>query len=198
MAVFACFLDKKSLQDSCNVLILLKSYLYFSCRDHFIGIRCIYFNPPQVYNQPMSSVNRVTLLGNVGNDPEIKSFSDGNRVCNFSLATSERWKDKTSGERKEKTEWHRVSVTNQAIIGIIEQYVSKGSKLYIEGKLETRKWTDQSGVERYSTEVVIKPYKGDIVLLSGKSDDTPQSGHNQAKSNGYQQQPVDEGDEIPF
>lgn len=116
----------------------------------------------------MASVNSVTILGNVGKDPEIRSFPNGGRVANFSVATSERWKDKSSGEYKEKSEWHNVSVTNEALVGIVEKYVKKGSKVYLVGQLQTRKWTDNSGADKYSTEVVLKPFKGELVLLDSK------------------------------
>lgn len=115
------------------------------------------------------SVNKVILVGNLGQDPEIRSFQSGDKVANFSIATSENWKDKATGERKERTEWHRVSVTNQGLVKVVENYVKKGSKLYIEGKLETRKWTDSSGQEKYTTEVVLRPYAGELTMLDGRS-----------------------------
>ena len=115
------------------------------------------------------SVNKVILVGNLGKDPEIRSFQNGGRVASFSIATSESWKDKTSGERKEKTEWHRVSVVNDSLVGIVERYLKKGAKVYIEGQLETRKWTDKDGAEKYSTEVVLRPYRGELTMLDGKS-----------------------------
>lgn len=115
------------------------------------------------------SVNKVILVGNVGNEPEIRTFQNGGRVANLSLATSESWKDKNTGERKDKTEWHRVSVTNEGLIKVIENYVKKGSKLYIEGQLETRKWQDQSGQDKYSTEVVLRPYRGELTMLDSRS-----------------------------
>lgn len=114
------------------------------------------------------SVNKVILVGNVGKDPEVRSFQNGGRVANFSIATSESWKDKATGERKEKTEWHRISILNDNLINVVENYVKKGSKLYIEGQLETRKWTDQSGAEKYSTEVVLRPYRGELTLLDSR------------------------------
>ncbi len=114
------------------------------------------------------SMNRVTLVGNVGKDPESKSFSNGGKVVNFSIATSESWKDKQSGERKEKTEWHNVAVFQDGLVGIIEQYVKKGSKLLVEGKLQTRKWQDQSGADRYATEVVLQGPDARVLLLDGK------------------------------
>lgn len=114
------------------------------------------------------SVNKVILVGNVGKDPEIRSFQNGGRVASFSIATSESWKDKATGEKKDRTEWHRVSILNDNLVGVVENYVKKGSKLYIEGQLETRKWTDQSGVEKYSTEVVLRPYRGELTLLDSR------------------------------
>ncbi len=114
------------------------------------------------------SVNKVIIVGNLGKDPEIRSFQNGGRIASFSVATSESWKDKTSGERKEKTEWHRISVTNDALVGVIEKYVKKGSKVYIEGQLETRKWTDKDGHEKYTTEVVLRPYRGELTMLDSK------------------------------
>lgn len=116
------------------------------------------------------SVNRVTLIGNLGADPEVREFSNGGKVCNLRIATSENWKDKNTGEKKERTEWHTVAIFNEPLVRIAEQYLTKGSKVYIEGQLETRKWQDQSGNDRYSTEVVLRPYSGNIVMLGGKSD----------------------------
>lgn len=114
------------------------------------------------------SVNKVILVGNLGKDPEVRSMQTGDRVCNLTIATSESWKDRNSGERREKTEWHRVVIFNQALVGIAEQYLRKGSKIYIEGQLETRKWTDQSGVEKYTTEVVLRPYRGELNMLDSR------------------------------
>lgn len=142
----------------------------------------------------MSSVNKVILIGNLGADPEIKEFQSGDKVANLSLATSETWKDKTSGERKEKTEWHRVSVFNQGLIKVIESYLKKGSKIYIEGQLETRSW-EQDGVKKYSTEVVLRPYRSELVMLDKKPDG--QSEHDKAKANAYQPE-TDIESEIPF
>lgn len=115
------------------------------------------------------SVNKVILIGNLGQDPEFRSFQNGDRVASFSVATSESWKDKATGEKKERTEWHRVSVLNQGLVKIVESYVKKGSKLYIEGQLETRKWQDKDGQDRYTTEVVLRPFRGELTLLDGKS-----------------------------
>ena len=113
------------------------------------------------------SVNKVILVGNLGKDPEIRSFQNGGRVASFSLATSESWKDKTTGEKKDRTEWHRVSVLNDKLVEVVERYIKKGSKLYIEGQLETRKWTDKDGQEKYTTEVVLRPYRGELTMLDG-------------------------------
>lgn len=115
------------------------------------------------------SVNKVILVGNLGRDPEIRSLQDGNRVCNLSLATSENWRDKNSGERREKTEWHRVVVFNDRLVDVIEKFLRKGSKIYVEGQLQTRKWTDQQGQERYSTEVVLQRYRGELTMLDGRA-----------------------------
>jgi single-strand DNA-binding protein len=115
------------------------------------------------------SVNKVILVGNVGKDPEIRRTQDGRPIANISLATSDTWRDKQTGERKEKTEWHRVVIFSEPLCKVVEQYVKKGSKLYIEGALQTRKWTDQSGAERYSTEVVIQGYNGVLTMLDGAS-----------------------------
>jgi single-strand DNA-binding protein len=114
------------------------------------------------------SVNKVILVGNLGRDPEVRSFQNGGKVCNLRLATSENWRDKQSGERKERTEWHSVAILNENLVRIAEQYLRKGSKVYIEGQLETRKWQDQSGQDRYTTEVVLRPYRGELTLLDGR------------------------------
>lgn len=114
------------------------------------------------------SVNKVILVGNLGRDPEVRSFANGGKVCNLRIATSETWRDKQSGERKERTEWHSVAIFNEALAKIAEQYLRKGSTVYIEGQLETRKWTDQQGQERYTTEVVLRPYSGNMTLLGGR------------------------------
>jgi single-strand DNA-binding protein len=115
------------------------------------------------------SVNKVILVGNLGKDPEVRSTQDGTKIVNFTLATSETWNDRASGERKERTEWHRVVVFNDRIADVVEKYVRKGSKVYVEGALQTRKWTDQSGVEKYTTEVVIGRFKGELTMLDGRS-----------------------------
>lgn len=122
----------------------------------------------------MASLNKVTIIGNLGKDPEIRSFKSGDKVAEFSVATSESWNDKATGEKKEKTEWHNVSVTNQGIVKVIESYVKKGSKVYIEGKLETQEY-EKDGVKRYTTKIVLKPYNGTLILLDGRSGDSEQT-----------------------
>jgi single-strand DNA-binding protein len=114
------------------------------------------------------SVNKVILVGNLGKDPEVRNTQDGRKVVNLSLATSESWKDRQSGERKEKTEWHRVVIFNDNLAEVAEKFLKKGNKVFIEGQLQTRKWTDQSGTEKYSTEVVLQKYRGELTLLDGK------------------------------
>src|ERR1700689_4826255 len=113
------------------------------------------------------SINKVILLGNLGRDPEIRSTNDGMRIANLALATSESWRDRNSGERKERTEWHRVVIFNERLVEVVEKYVRKGSKLYIEGALQTRKWTDNAGVEKYSTEIVLQRFRGELTMLDG-------------------------------
>jgi single-strand DNA-binding protein len=114
------------------------------------------------------SVNKVILVGNLGRDPEVRSFQNGGKVVNLRIATSETWRDKQSGERKERTEWHSVAIYNEALGKIAEQYLKKGSTVYIEGQLETRKWQDQSGADRYTTEVVLRQFRGELTLLGGR------------------------------
>ena len=114
------------------------------------------------------SVNKVILIGNLGRDPKVRSFQNGGKVCNLRIATSENWKDRNTGERREKTEWHTVAIFNENLVRLAEQYLRKGSKVYIEGQLETRKWQDQSGQDRYSTEVVLRPYRGEMTFLDGR------------------------------
>ncbi len=120
------------------------------------------------------SVNKVIIIGNLGRDPEVRSFQNGGKVCNLRIATSETWKDKNSGERREKTEWHSVAIFQEGLVRIAEQYLKKGSKVYIEGKLQTRKWQDQSGQDKYSTEVVLQGYDGVMTMLDGR--DGPSGG----------------------
>jgi single-strand DNA-binding protein len=116
------------------------------------------------------SVNKVIIIGNLGADPEVRTFQNGGKVANLRIATSENWKDKNTGERREKTEWHTVAIFQEGLVRIAEQYLKKGSKVYIEGKLQTRKWQDQSGQDRYSTEVVLNGYDGTLTMLDGRSD----------------------------
>ena len=149
------------------------------------------------------SVNKVILVGNLGRDPEVRTFQNGGKVCNLRIATSETWKDKTTGERKERTEWHSVAIMSDPVVRIAEQYLRKGSKIYIEGQLETRKWQDQSGQDRYTTEVVLRPYRGELTLLDGRQDDSGNK-YDAVDSGGYSPQGNDGGysrdmdDEIPF
>ena len=148
------------------------------------------------------SINKVTLLGNLGAAPEIRSFQNGGKVCNLRIATSETWKDKTTGERKEKTEWTTVAIFQEGLVRVAEQYLRKGSKVYIEGKLQTRKWQDQSGADRYSTEVVLQGFDGSLVMLDGKSEGGVNSGgggnYDAPPTSGYGAPARDLGDDIPF
>lgn len=137
------------------------------------------------------SVNKVILVGNLGRDPEVRNMQSGGKVCNLSVATSERWRDKNSGEMQEKTEWHRVVVFDEKIAEVCERYLKKGSTVYLEGQLQTRKWTDQSGVEKYTTEVVLQRFRGNLVMLGGRgesgggSGDYSQGGGDYGQGGGY-------------
>lgn len=146
----------------------------------------------------MASVNKVILVGNLGKDPEVRRTQDGKPIVNMTVATSESWRDKQTGERKEKTEWHRVVIFNEGLAKVAEQYLKKGSKVYLEGQLQTRKWTDKDGVEKYSTEVVLQGFGGSLVMLDGpqKSERDGQ----QTKSPSHGKPSADRGmdDEIPF
>ncbi|WP_417610701.1 single-stranded DNA-binding protein [Parasphingorhabdus sp.] len=113
-------------------------------------------------------INKVIIVGNLGKDPEVRTFANGGKVCNFSVATSESWKDKQTGERKEKTEWHNISIYNEGLAGVAERYLKKGSKVYLEGKLQTRKWQDQSGNDRYSTDVVLQGFDAKMEMLDSR------------------------------
>ena len=139
------------------------------------------------------SVNKVILVGNLGRDPEIRSTSGGQRVANFSLATSETWRDKASGERKEKTEWHRVVIFNERLVDVVEKYVKKGAKLYIEGALQTRKWTDNSGQERYSTEIVLQNFRGELTMLDTRGGSGGSGGFAGEPDRGYDEAPAQGG-----
>jgi single-strand DNA-binding protein len=141
------------------------------------------------------SLNKVTLIGNLGRDPEIRNTSDGKEVASFSIATTETWKDKISGERKEKTEWHRIVVFKEGLVGIVKNYVKKGSKLYIEGQLQTRKWVDNNGQERYTTEVVLQGFNASLILLDGKSGTFSDTNTNSNMPD-FDNSELD--DEIPF
>jgi single-strand DNA-binding protein len=132
------------------------------------------------------SVNKVILIGNLGRDPEVRSFPNGGKVVNLRVATSETWRDKASGERKERTEWHSVAIFNEALGRIAEQYLRKGSTVYLEGQLETRKWQDQSGQDRYSTEVVLRPFNGNLTLLGGRGEGGGGSGGGYEDRGGYE------------
>jgi len=125
-------------------------------------------------------INKVIIVGNLGKDPEVRTFANGGKVCNFSVATSESWKDKQTGERKEKTEWHNISIYNEGLAGVAEKYLRKGSKVYLEGKLETRKWQDQSGNDRYSTDVVLKGFDSKMEML-----DKPGGGQGGGSNDGW-------------
>ena len=131
------------------------------------------------------SVNKVILVGNLGADPEIRSLGSGDRVANLRIATSETWRDKSSGERKEKTEWHRVVIFNDNLVKVAEQYLKKGSKVYIEGSIQTRKWTDQSGVEKFSTEIVLQKFRGELTMLDGRGDGERESSGGGDYDGGY-------------
>jgi single-strand DNA-binding protein len=154
------------------------------------------------------SVNKVILIGNLGKDPEVRSLNNGEKVVNLSLATSESWRDKATGERKEKTEWHRVVIFNEALGKVAEQYLKKGSTVYIEGQLQTRKWTDKDGAEKYSTEIVLQKFRGELTMLGGRGDgaaagggggERSYGGGSRAPSGGGRSDfAADLDDEIPF
>lgn len=139
-----------------------------------------------------ASVNKVILVGNLGADPEIRRTQDGSPVATFSLATSETWRDKATGERKESTEWHRVVVFAEGIVKVAEQYLKKGAKVYVEGQQKTRKWTDRSGADRYTTEVVLQPFRGVLTMLDSAGGGRP------SESSYGAPQPSDPDDDIPF
>ena len=150
------------------------------------------------------SVNKVTLVGNLGRDPEIRAMQNGDKIVQLSIATSDRWKDKNSGEQRERTEWHRVVIFNDALGKIAEQYLKKGSTVYLEGQLQTRKWTDQqSGQDKYTTEVVLQRYRGELTLLGSRPDNQLNNDYNQSEIDQSSESPVsniasDLDDEIPF
>jgi single-strand DNA-binding protein len=158
------------------------------------------------------SVNKVILIGNLGRDPEVRSMQDGGKIVQLSVATSESWRDRASGERRERTEWHRVVIFNEQLAKIAEQYLRKGSTVYLEGQLQTRKWTDQQGQEKYTTEVVLQRYRGELTMLGGRADggggydgydqsgggDDSQGGVGRASAPAPAGGPDDLDDEIPF
>lgn len=151
------------------------------------------------------SVNKVILIGNLGADPEVRKFSNGGQVCNLRIATSENWKDKNTGERREKTEWHSVAIFSEGLSRVAEQYLRKGSKVYLEGQLETRKWQDQNGNDRYSTEVVLRGFNSSLVMLDGRSGgggnfdrDSNQSGGMSERGGSSGGQSYELDDDIPF
>ena len=133
------------------------------------------------------SVNKVILIGNLGKDPEIRPLNSGDRVANLRIATSETWRDRNSGERKERTEWHQVVIFNDNLVKVAENYLKKGSKVYLEGALQTRKWTDQQGVEKYSTEVVLQKFRGELTMLDGRSGggDAEEGGYSRSGGSDY-------------
>jgi single-strand DNA-binding protein len=131
------------------------------------------------------SVNKVILIGNLGRDPEVRTFQNGGKVCNLRIATSETWKDRNTGERRERTEWHSVAIFNEGLVRVAEQYLRKGSKVYIEGQLQTRKWQDQSGNDRYSTEVVLQGFGSTLTMLDGRGEGGGGGGYGGGSGGGY-------------
>lgn len=161
------------------------------------------------------SVNKVILIGNLGRDPEVRTFPDGGKICNLRIATSERWRDRASGEQRERTEWHNVVLRGEGLVRVAEQYLRKGSKVYVEGTLQTRKWQDQSGQDKYSTDVVVAGMGGTLTMLDGRGDGGGSGGGGAAGGGGYDRDqgygasygssgssapsgPSDMDDEIPF
>ena len=150
------------------------------------------------------SVNKVIIMGNLGKDPEIRNFPNGGKICNFSVATSETWRDRNSGEKQERTQWHNISILSEPLVNIAERFLKKGSKVYLEGQLETRKWQDNSGADRYSTEIVLRPYKGEITLVDNKGDNNfinetnTETKINQTTETNTNLTAEDFDDEIPF
>ncbi|SNT72553.1 single-stranded DNA-binding protein [Paracoccus seriniphilus] len=155
------------------------------------------------------SVNKVILIGNLGRDPEIRTFQNGGKVANLRIATSEQWKDRNTGERREKTEWHSVAIMSEGLVNVVERFLRKGSKVYVEGQLETRKWQDQSGQDRYTTEVVIRNFGGSLQMLDGRGEGGGGRDFGGGNDGGYRSEPAsgssapaggrsDYDDEIPF
>jgi len=143
------------------------------------------------------SVNKVILIGNLGRDPEVRAMQNGNRLCNLSVATSDSWKDKQTGERREKTEWHRVVIFDDRLVDVAEKYLRKGSKVYLEGELQTRKWTDQSGAEKYTTEVVLQRFRSTLTMLDTRQENAA-APDPQAPTGAEQTAAVELDDSIPF
>lgn len=131
------------------------------------------------------SVNKVILIGNLGQDPEIRSFQNGGKIANLRIATSETWKDRNTGERKERTEWHTVAIYSEPLVRVAEQFLKKGSKVYVEGQLETRKWQDQNGNDRYSTEVALRPFRSELTMLDGRGGAGGGGGRDESYGGGY-------------
>ena len=154
----------------------------------------------------VGSVNKAILVGNVGKDPEIRTMQSGGKVASFSLATSKRWTDKTTGEKQEKTEWHRIAIFSEQLVSVTERFIKKGTKLYVEGSIETRKWTDQSGQDRYTTEVVLRPYNGELVILdtanrhgsSAEGENHVDTGTHAGVKTGTSNLATELNDDIPF
>jgi single-strand DNA-binding protein len=155
----------------------------------------------------MAGVNKVILVGNLGRDPEVKSMNNGSKLCNMTVATSDSWRDKQTGERKEKTEWHRVVIFNEHLVKVAENYLRKGSKVYVEGALQTRKWTDQNGVEKYSTEIVLQRFNGELQMLDSRGDNSGGTSFESTRETGGSRamegpkedfRNADLDDEIPF
>ena len=150
------------------------------------------------------SINKVILVGNVGQDPEVRTLSDGREIANFSLATSESWKDKSTGEKKEKTEWHRLVIFSQGLVNIVKNYVKKSTKLYVEGSVQTRKWTDAQGVEKFTTEIVLQNFNSSLQILdsrersSGQSSSSSDYSSNKSRNNNSDISVEENDDEIPF
>lgn len=148
----------------------------------------------------MSSINKVILIGTLGKDPETRQFQNGGSVCNLSVATSDDWKDKNTGERREKTEWHRVAIMSEGLVKVATQYLKKGSKVYLEGKLQTRKWQDKNGTDKYSTEVVLQGFDGRLVMMDGPSGGNSSGDYqrNQSPAKPVEDYSQDFASEIPF
>ena len=144
------------------------------------------------------SVNKVILVGNLGRDPEIRTFPSGAKYCQLAVATSERWRDRNTGENRERTEWHRVTIYNEHLVRVAEQYLTKGQTVYLEGQLETRKWQDQSGQDRYSTEVALRPYRGELQMLGRRDSGDDYRRTSEPASGGYSEDDNQLDDETPF